>query len=244
MDTKNLQYYIYLFRVKKTQEVIYVGSTRNISTRINEHRRAFRELKHELPVHKYMIEKNLKLFTDVEVVIVEYLSGVSKQEALEVEAEYYYRYKDTLKNTRPGEIRSGIYAARNKPVRCLNDGQIFYSIRKAAEYYKITRNALMNHLNKGTRLKSELIFEYVKDDDFVARRNLYVVRCVEDDKYFQFFTHCAAYYGISKWIFEDAARGGAKSWKLNGKTFERCNDYSERKYIQANGNEENPTLGL
>lgn len=224
MEAKNLQYFIYLFRVKKTQEVIYVGSTRNIGTRLNEHRRAFREPKHELPIHKYMKKNNLELFADVEVVIVEYLSNVSRQEALEIEAGYYYRYKDTLKNTRPAEIRSGEYATRNKPIRCLTDGQVFYSIRKAAEYYGITRHALMNHLNKGTRLKSELIFEYVKEYDIVARRNLYVVRCVEDDKYFQFFTHCAAYYGIPKWTFESAARDGAKSWKLAGKTFERCND--------------------
>ena len=224
MEVKNLQYFIYLFRVKKTQEVIYVGSTRNISMRLNEHRRAFKEPKHELPVHKYMIANGLELFSDVEVVIVECLRGVSKHEALEVEAEYFYRYKDTLKNTRPAELRAGIYAARNKPVRCVNDGQVFYSIRQAAEHYKTTRYSLMNHLNKGTRLKSELVFEYVKDDDVVARRNLYVVRCVEDDKYFQFFTHCARYYGIPKWTFEDAARDGAKSWKLEGKTFERCND--------------------
>ena len=224
MEVKNLCYVIYLFRVKKTQEVIYVGSTRNIGMRLNEHRRAFREPKHELPIHKYMMENNLELFTDVEVAIVEYLSGVTRQAALEVEAEYYHRYKDTLKNTRPAEIRSGIYSVKNKPVRCLNDGQVFYSLRKAAEYYGITRYSLANHLNKGCHLKSELAFEYVREDDVVSRRNLYVVRCIEDDKYFQFFTHCAKYYGISKSRFEDAARDGAKQWKLDGKTFERCND--------------------
>ena len=224
MAESNKCYYIYIFRVKETQEVIYVGSTQNLGMRMNEHRRAFREPKHELPIHKYMKENNLALFTDVEVVIVECLSGVTKQVALNLEAEYYYRYKGTLKNTRPAEIRAGIYATRNKPIRCLNDGQVFGSIRKAAEYYGTTRHALMNHLNKGTRLKSELVFEYVKEDDVVARRNLYVVRCVDDNKYFQFFTHCAAYYGIPRWTFEDAARNGAKRWKLAGLTFERCND--------------------
>ena len=224
MKAKQTQYFIYLFRVKATQEVIYVGSCRQISERLNEHRRAFREPKHELPIHKYMKKNNLKLFDDVEVAIVEYSNDMTKEEALNLEAQYYHRYKDTLKNTRPAEIRTGIYATRNKPVRCLNDGQVFYSIRKAAEYYGIDRSTIMYHLNKGSRLKNELVFEYVNEDDVVARRKLYVVRCVEDDKYFQFFTHCAAYYGISRSRFEGAARDGKKRWIIEGKTFERCND--------------------
>lgn len=221
---KNRQYFIYLFRVKTTQEVIYVGSCKALAPRLNEHRRSFREPKRSAPIHRYMIENNLELFRDVEVVIAEYLSDVSKEEALTVEAEYYFRYKDTLKNTRPAEIREGEYSVKNKPVRCLNDGRVFISIRKAADFYGIGRYSLMNHLNKGKRLESELMFKYVKENDIVARRNLYVVRCVEDDRYFQFFTHCAKYYGIPKYQFEDAARDGAKSWKLAGKTFERCND--------------------
>lgn len=236
----NQQYFIYLFRIKETQEVIYVGSCRNISKRLAEHRRAFREPKHELPIHKYMKDNHLKLFDDVEVAIVEYSNNMTRKEALELEAEYFYRYKDTLRNTRPAEIRTGIYATRNKPVKCLTDGKVFYSVRKAAEYYGVTRHTLMRHLNRGTRLKSELIFEYVDEDDVVARRNFYVVRCIDDDKYFQFFTNCAAYYGIPKYLFEDAARDGAKTWKCGGRTFERCNDYPEREYIQANGNGENP----
>lgn len=235
------QYFVYLFRVKKTQEVIYVGSCKNISKRLNEHRRAFREPKHELPIHKYMMENNLELFTDVEVVIVEYSSNMTKQKAWDLEAEYYHRYKDTLKNTRPAEIRTGIYAPRSKPVRCLNDGRLFCSIRQAAEHYGIVRNSLMKHLNEGVRLRCELLFEYVGENDEEARRKLYVVRCVEDDKYFQFFTNCARYYGIPKSRFEDAARDGAKRWKCGGRTFERCNDYSERKYTQARGNGENPS---
>ena len=221
---RNQQYFIYLFRIKETQEIIYVGSCKQISARLNEHRRSFREPERMAPIHKYMIENRLELFKDVEVVIVEYLDNATKQKALEVEEKYYYRYKNTLKNTRPAEIRSDVYSVRNKPVRCLNDGQVFLSIRKVAEHYGLSRQAVMNHLNKGCRLKNELILEYVKEDDVVARRNLYVVRCVEDDKYFQFFTHCAKYYGIPKYTFESLARNGAKSWKCAGKTFERCND--------------------
>ena len=234
------QYFIYLFREKKTQKVIYVGSCKNIGRRLNEHRRALREPKRENPIHKYMRENDLKLFDDVEVAIVEYSNNMTRAEALELEAKYYYLYESTVKNKRPAENRTGIYATRNKPVKCLTDGKVFFSVRKAAEYYGVTRHTLMKHLNFGTRLKSELIFEYVDENDFVARRNLYVVRCVEDNKHFQFFTHCAAHYGIPKSTFEGAARDGVQIWKCGGKTFERCNDYLEREYIQANGNGENP----
>ena len=87
------QYFIYLFRVKKTREVIYVGSTKAIGKRLNEHRRAFREPKHQLPIHIYMKENHLKLFDDVEVCIVEYLSEGTEEQALELEAKYYYNTK-------------------------------------------------------------------------------------------------------------------------------------------------------
>lgn len=220
------QYFIYLFRVKKTREVIYVGSTKAIGKSLNEHRRAFRELKHQLPIHIYMKENHLKLFDDVEVCIVEYLSEGTEEQALELEAKYYYKYKDTIKNTRPAEIRSGEFSVRNKSVRCLNDGKEFISIRKAAEYYGMNRVTLMYHLNKGTILKSGLVFEYLNQGDIVERK-LYKIYCVEDERYFSTLKSCAETYGMTQQQISNRLRN-SNSFMFCGKHFERCNDYRKQ----------------
>ena len=173
---------------------------------MNEHRRAFRDPSHELPIHRYMKEQGLKLFDDVEVVIVEFLNNTTREKALEVEAQYYFKYKDTVKNTRPAEIRSGVYSSRNKPVRCVNDGKVFISIRKAADYYGVDRSTVMYNLNKGRKLYNGLLFEYVNEKDVVDRKNMIAIKCLDDGKCFQMVSHCAEYYGIPKWKFYDKAR--------------------------------------
>lgn len=221
------QYFIYLFRVKKTGDVIYVGSTKAIGKRLNQHRRAFKEPKHELPIHAYMKENHLSLFDDVEVCIVEYLPGGTKEQVLEIEAKYYYKYKDTIKNTRPAEIRSGEFSVRNKSVKCLNDGNVFISIRKAAEYYGMNRVTLMYHLNKGTILKSGLVFEYVNQENAVGR-SLYKICCIEDERYFSTLKSCAEFYGMTQQQISNRLRNG-DSFMFCGKHFERCNDYRKPK---------------
>ena len=218
------QYYIYLFRVKKTGTVIYVGSCKSIGKRMNEHRRAFRDPSHELPIHRYMKEQGLKLIDDVEVVIVEFLNNTTREKALEVEAQYYFKYKDTVKNTRPAEIRSGVYSSRNKPVRCVNDGKVFISIRKAADYYGVDRSTVMYNLNKGRKLYNGLLFEYVNEKDVVDRKNMIAIKCLDDGKCFQMVSHCAEYYGIPKWKFYDKARTKEGKYTIEGLHFERFND--------------------
>lgn len=224
MDAK--QYFIYLFRVKRTGQVIYVGSTRAIGQRLNEHRRAFNDSKHELPIHTYMKQNGLKLFDDVEVCIVEFLQDVPKEKALELEAEYYFRYRDTLKNTRPAEIRTGEFSVRNKPVKCLNDGNEFLSIRQAAEYYGLNRVTIMNHLNHGSIIKSGLVFEYISPTDNI-KRSVYVIRCVEDDRYFSTIKSCAEEYGMTSQQIYNRLRKQDK-FMFCGKHFERCNDYRKQ----------------
>ena len=221
------QYCIYLFRVKETRTVIYVGSCKSISRRLNEHRRAFKESKRMLPIHKYMKEEHLELFKDVEVSVVEYLVDSTKEEALKIEAEYYYRYEKTLRNTRPAEIRTGKFATRNRPVKCNSDGKEFISIRQAAEYYGIVRNTLMNHLSKGKKLKSGISFSYINETDTKAS-SVYKVRCVEDRRFFSTYKGCCECYGMSQHQmitrFKDR-----NSFMFEGKTFERCNDYRKQK---------------
>ena len=216
------QYFIYLFRVKSTGEVIYVGSCIHIAERLNEHRRAFKEPKRVLPIHQYMIDNGLELFRDVEVCIVEYFAETTKEKALEVEADYYYKYRPTLKNCRPAEIRGGEFGTRNKPVICLNDEQSFASVRLAALHYGLNRATLMCHLNKGTILKSGLIFKYAIDSQNVDRK-LYRIMCVEDDKYFGTYKACAENYGFTTEMFSARMRD-KDTFKIGDKTFVKCND--------------------
>ena len=221
------QYFIYLFRVKKTDEVIYVGSTRAIGARLNEHRRGIKEPKHRLPIHDYMIEQGLELFKDVEVCIVEYFSDVARERVLEVEAEYYYKYKETIKNTRPAEIRGGEFSPRNKPIRCLNDGKEYISIRAASEHYGLNRVTIMQHLNKGSVLKNGLVFEYINSESNIERA-LYRIRCVEDERYFSTYKSCSQAYGMNIQQIYNRLRN-SDSFMFCGKHFERCNDYRKRK---------------
>lgn len=244
-------YLIYLFRVKTTGTVIYVGSTKQIGQRLNEHRRAFREKNHELPIHTYMKAHNLKLFKDVEVCIVDYLENVSREKALELEAEYYYKYKDTIQNTRPAEIRNGEFAPRSKPVKCLNDGKCFVSIREASEYYGINRVTIMSHLNKGTIIKSGLTFQYL-DSNEPQVSTVYRIYCVEDNRYFSTIKSCAETYGITPSVLHQALRGGKEECFMQGKHFRRCNDYRKHSreakklvgYTQVSGNGETPRNGV
>lgn len=220
------QYFIYLFRVKKTGKVIYVGSTKAIGKRLNEHRRGMREQSHRMPIHDFMKENNLKLFEDVEVSIVDFFTNATKDEVLKKEAEYYYKYKETLKNTRPAEIRNDEFSPRSKPIKCLNDGKIFVSIRKAAEEYGLNRATISKHLNKGSILKNGLVFEYIKPEDKVAR-NLYKIRCIEDDAYFSTFKSCASAYGMTESQIYNRMRN-SNDFVFCGKHFERCNDYQNK----------------
>ena len=217
-------YLIYLFRVKESGTVIYVGSTRQIGQRLNEHRRAFREKKHELPIHAYMKANNLELFKDVEVCIVDYLENVSKEKAYELEAEYYYKYRDTVKNTRPAEKRSGEFSPQSKPVKCLNDGKCFVSIREASEYYGLNRVTIMAHLNKGSVLKCGLVFQYMHPDEQHIP-SVYRIYCVEDNRYFSTIKSCAEAYGIKPGFMHQALRRNKEECLLQGKHFRRCRDY-------------------
>lgn len=221
------QYWIYLFRIKKTGEVIYVGSTRAIGQRLNEHRRGLKEEKHRLPIHEYMIQNNLKLYDDVEICLVEFMQNVDKETVLAKEAEYFYRYRDTVKNTRPAEDRTDEFATRNQAVRCLNDGKEFYSLRNAAEYYGLNRATISNHLKKGSRIKKGLVFEYINSTGN-DRTDIYVIECVEDKRFFSSFKLCAQEYGMTVAQIYNRMRKGVNEFQFCGKHFRRCNDYPER----------------
>lgn len=164
MRSKNLIYFVYLFREKITQKVIYVGSTSRPTERIKEHIQIAEGRKsNNQNIYKYLNENNLELFKDVEIVWVERVK--EKELALKLEEEYYYKYQDTVLNDRPAEIRNGHYNPKRRKIKCLNDGKIFNSIIECAEYYGKKRTTINNVVagqKKCTIINNEkYYFEYV-----------------------------------------------------------------------------------
>lgn len=84
----------------------------------------------------------------------------------------------------------------------------------------------MYHLNKGTILKSGLVFEYLNQGDIVERK-LYKIYCVEDERYFSTLKSCAETYGMTQQQISNRLRN-SNSFMFCGKHFERCNDYRKQ----------------
>lgn len=155
-------YYIYVFRIKSNSKVIYVGSTRTIGGRLNEHRRAFRELKRRQPIHRYMIENKLNLLTDVEVAIVDFAE--SKKEALEKESFYFHEYKITNVNIWDAEKRSGMNSPVRKPLKTPDETLFFESQRKAAEHFGVTRYTINQMVKRGELVEIDVDNKYINEN--------------------------------------------------------------------------------
>lgn len=159
-------YYIYLFREKESQKVIYVGSSARPMERIKEHIQVSEGRKESnQAIYKYMKSNNLELIKDVEIVWVERVGD--KEEALKLEADYFYRYKETVLNDRPSEDRNGEYNPKRRKVKCLNDGKIFNTVTECALYYGKGRTTINNILKGYDNKRYTIInnekyyFEYV-----------------------------------------------------------------------------------
>ena len=174
-------YAVYLFVEKSTQKVIYVGSSARPAARMKEHVAMLEGRKDRMQkIHEYMISNGLKLYKDVAIVWID--CADSMEEMHDLEAQYYFKYQDTVLNERPAEIRYGKYNPKRRRVQCLNDGKVFEDITECAQYY-----------NKG-------------------RTTINKVVC-----------------GVTDYTYVNGKR---YYFKLVDET---CNDYSERKYIQADG---------
>ena len=141
-------YLVYLLKEKRTNKVLYVGSSARPSERMKEHRQAILGSKEELlkyPLYKYIRENGFKLYKDIEVIWVDVADD--RQSMYELEAEYYYKYEDTVLNDRPAEDREGKYNPKRRYVKCLTDGKEFKTVSECAKYYGVTRNRLSGILN-------------------------------------------------------------------------------------------------
>lgn len=218
---KKNQYYIYLFRVNKTNEVIYVGMTSSIGPRINEHRRGLRDELRRSPVHRYMISEGLDLFRDVTVELVDFIPSGSREEAYELEALYFDRYKETLRNFRRANDRTESNSTHSVVIINEDTGEEFPSIRKASEHYGLCRAGLAKSLREGTRYKG---FKFKCSE---PRERIGVgskkVTCVETGQTFKSIKSCAEHFGFSHTTMT-AHLAKSSEYRRCGLTFVTCND--------------------
>ena len=147
-------YYIYIFRVKKDGKIIYVGSTRTIGSRLNEHRRGMREIEREQPIHKYLKNNNLSLITDVEFSVIDYAE--SKQQALEKESYYFNKYQKTLVNIWDAEDRTETNSPVRKPLVSADGKLSFASQREASRYFGISRYQVFQKVKAGELIEVDV----------------------------------------------------------------------------------------
>ena len=147
-------YYIYIFRVKKDGKIIYVGSTRTIGSRLNEHRRGMREIEREQPIHKYLKSNNLSLITDVEFSVIDYAE--SKQQALEKESYYFNKYQKTLVNIWDAEDRTETNSPVRKPLVSADGKLSFSSQREASRYFGISRYQVFQKVKAGELIEVDV----------------------------------------------------------------------------------------
>lgn len=154
-------YYIYIFRVKKTGVILYVGSTRTVGRRINEHRRGMREDIRSQPIHKYLKANNLELITDVEISIIDVAE--SKQEALDKESFYFNKFNINTLNIWDAEDRSGENSPVRKPIITPDESKSFSSQREAAEYYGVSRYKIAKMVKAGELVEIDVKGKYVNE---------------------------------------------------------------------------------
>ena len=154
-------YYIYIFRVKKDGRVIYVGSSRTIGARINEHRRGMREKRREQPIHTYLLLNNIKLIKDVEISIID--TARTKKESLEKESYYYDLYQKTIANIWRAEEREGKKSPVRQPLKLKGREVFFESQREAADKLGISRYSVRKMLEKGELELVNLKYKYLNE---------------------------------------------------------------------------------
>ena len=152
------RYYIYLFKIKKTGRVIYVGSTWRIGNRINMHRRSMREPDRAQPIHKYLHANKLELIRDVEIDIVDTVLG--KENAMKLESKYYNKYKLSAINVWDADDRSGENSPMNQALRTKDGKRYFKSEREAARKLGVNRYKVIKMVKSGELVRVETKHKY------------------------------------------------------------------------------------
>lgn len=150
--------FVYLFVERGSGKVFYVGTTRYVGRRMNEHRRDLKRNKYT-PLYVYMRDNDLELFRNVDVQLVELVR--SRDEAAKLEAAYIERYKDTVVNVVKLDTRKYSTDPRYLKVRCVDTGEVFHAVSAACTKIGVSRYKLTKAIESGAKINGYK-FEFVK----------------------------------------------------------------------------------
>lgn len=151
--------FLYLFKEIKSGKVIYVGQTRYLGRRFNEHLSSLKDLKNHAAIYEYMRNNNLEFFRDVEISVIARCFDRTEIEALET--EYINKYSDTIQNTVKIDTRKYNTDPRFKKVRNITTGEVFWAVQPVMEKYNVSRYLLEKAINTKTPIAG-CLFEWVK----------------------------------------------------------------------------------
>lgn len=141
-------YFVYGFLEVSTDNIIYIGVTRYVGRRLNEHRNGLKNTKNYTAIYVYMREHNLEFFRDVKVVILDYIIG--RQNAQNLESDYIKKYSNTALNKVKIDTRKYNTNPTWKKVVCVTTGEIFSNVKSACEKFNTSRYLLNQAIIKNT----------------------------------------------------------------------------------------------
>lgn len=153
-------FFVYLFEEVETKKVFYVGVTKFIGRRMNEHKRDRSVGRGKrTPLYVYMRDNDLELFKNVEVRLVGYTHD--RVEASRMESEYIKKYADTVQNLVKTDTRKYSTDPRYRKVRCITTGETFHAVKPVCDKYKISRHHLVKFIERGEEIDG-LKFEFIE----------------------------------------------------------------------------------
>lgn len=151
--------FIYVFKEIKTGKIIYVGQTRYLGRRLNEHRDSLKDTTLHTSIYVYMREHQLEFFRDVEIDIVGYTQDID--EASKLESEFIKKYQDTVQNVVSYDTRKYNTDPRLRKIRCIETGDEYWAMKPVMEKYNISRYLLDKAIKNKTKI-ANLTFEYIE----------------------------------------------------------------------------------
>ena len=143
--------FVYLFERTDTKEVFYVGVTKYVGRRLNEHRRDLKRVK-TTPLYVYMRDNDLELFKNVEVRLVAYCN--SRDDANLIEAEYIEKYKNTVVNFIELDTRKYLTDPRWIKIKCVDTNEIFNDVMSCCRKFNVTRYKLMKAIDNNQAINN------------------------------------------------------------------------------------------
>ena len=218
-NKKSVIYYI----LNRINGKAYIGKTvRELWRRIKQHRTRPESCIGDA-IKKYGFE-NFSVFVLEECATPEELNEREKYWIKTLHTKTPYGYN--LTDGGDGGKKAGI---RNRPVRCLNTGEVFESIKQAAEHFNLKGHKISVVCRKKRFQTGGLRFEYC-DSPFdpeerlreAHKTNTEKIRCVETNEIFESVTAAARHFGFKPATVNGACTGAKSS--AHGYHFEYCNE--------------------